>query len=130
MNSETNMPGRPDLISTPPKETNISSFGHLFTLEDGKPHTIRIAVFGTLIIKVILITTCILCYWKKNPNCCSRVFTTCHDTCSRRKQIQKSILIDNVLNTIQQELNSSFQVAPMDRAQFQVAPPTPPDLQL
>ena len=135
LQSETDLPVRPDLITTPPKETNISSFGNLFTLQDGKPHTVRIAVAGTLITMIILVTTCLLCYWRKNPNCCSRVFTTCYATCSRKQQIQKSLLIDNVLNSIKQELNSSLQPPPLEMAEFQVnpnraGPPSPQVLEL
>ena len=135
MEYEIDIQGKPDLITTPSQESSLSSIGNLFTLQDGRPHTVRIAISGTTITMIILVTICLLCYWRKNPNCCSRVFTTCHATCSRRKQIQRATLIDNVLNTIQQELNSSLQATPLEMAQFQVAPnrvapPTPPELQL
>ena len=49
MKSETDIPGRPDLITTPPEETNISSIGNLFTFQDGRPHTVRIAISRTTI---------------------------------------------------------------------------------
>ena len=99
-------------------------------LEDGKPHKVRIAVSGTTIIIMVLLITGLLCYWKKHPTYVSKMLASCHTTGKRTKENKKAILVDNILNTIQQELNSNIQGAPTDRPHGQVSPPSPPDIQM
>ena len=122
MKSETDIQGKPDLITTPTEESNISSIGNLFTFQDGSPHPVRIAISGTTITMIIMVTICFLCYWRRNSNFCNSIFTACNAICTKKQKKQRSLLIDNVLNTIQQELNSSLQPTHLELADFQVNP--------
>ena len=129
-NSETDMLDKPDILTSNPKETIMTSFGNLFILEDGKPHKVNIAVSGITITILALSITGLLCFWRKHPTCASNLLASCHTTCKRTKENKKAILVDNILNTIQNELNSNIQREPIDRAQSQVPPPSPPDIQM
>ena len=131
MKSEIDIQGKPDLITTPTEESSLSSIGNLFTFQDGSLHPVKITISGITITMIIMITICLLCYWKRNPKICNNIF----NACTRKHQTQKSLLIDNVLNSIKQELNSSLEQTQLELASFQSnsnmgQPPSPPVLVL
>ena len=67
---------------------------------------------------------CLICYCKRNPKICNNIFKACHDICSKKNQTKKSILIDNVINSIKQELqNVNLEPTHLDLASDQVNSP-------
>ena len=122
---------KPDILTSNHEETIMTSFRNLFILEDGKPHTVNIlTVSGTTITIMALSITGLVCFWRKHPTCASNLLASCHKTCKRTKERKKAILVDNILTTIQNELNSNIQGVPTDRAHTNVPPPSPPDIQM
>ena len=130
-NSETDLLDRPDILTSNHKETMMTNFRNFFILKDGKPHTANIlTVSGTTIIIITLSITGLVCFWRKNPTCANNLLANCHETCKRTKERKKTILVDYILTTIQNELNSNIQGASTDRAHTNVPPPSPPDIQM
>ena len=130
-NSEIDMLHIPDTLTSNHKETMMTSFRNLFILEDGKPHTVNIlTVSGTTITIMALSITGLVCFRRKHPTCASNLLASCQKTCRRTKERKKAILVDNILTTIQNELNSNLQGAPTDNAHTNVPTPSTPDIQM
>ena len=129
-NSETNMQDNYGIITNPTKETIIDNLGDLFTLENGKPHKVSIAISGISIAVTTLSILGLICCWWKNPTCANKLWANCHTTCKTTQETKKARIVDNILNQIQQELNSNLE-APIDDPNRQVPPPPlPPDIQM
>ena len=117
MKSETDNQGQPDLITIPAKETSLNIIDNLFTYQDGRLHPLKMSISGIIIITAIMSIACLICYCKRNPKICNNIFKACHDICSKKNQTKKSILIDNVLNSIKQEL----QISNLEPTQLELA---------
>ena len=127
--SETSMQDNDDIIETPTKDTIVDNLGNMFTLANGKPHKVNIAISGISISVTALSILGMLCCCWKNPTCANRWWSRCHTKCKTTQETKKARIVDNILNQIKQELDANIE-APIDNTNRQVPqPPLPPNLQ-
>ena len=109
------------MLRTPTEDTGVDNMGNMFILADGRPHKVNIAISGVSITVTALTLVGGLCCCWKNPTCAKRLWSGCPPR-GRGTQERKSMIVNNILNQIRQELDANIDNPPRQMPQ----PPYPP----